>query len=129
MIEYIKICIPTAILSAVLMMVASKEKELANVISSFIFTAIVIFAVTRTKVVIDTFNVFWGHASYSIYFDGILSVIGIAVLGAVTASLCENFGQRSIAQGIEALTVIEVLYMTLPWILELFSDIANIFGD
>ena len=129
MIEYIKICIPTAILCALLMIVTAKEKELAGVISSFIFTTIVIFAVTRADLLINSLYDFLGQVSYNAHFNDILSVIGIAVLGAVTASLCENFGQRAIAQGIEAMTVIEIVYMTVPWISELFSDIVDIFGE
>ena len=129
MIEYIKICIPISILSALLMLIASKEKELACVVASFIFAVIVIYTLLKAENIISSLKAFFGQGVYVLYYESLLSLIGISVLGAITSSLCENFGQRILSRAIEAMTVIEVMYLAIPWVTDLFSDIIGMLGD
>lgn len=126
--EFLKICGTAAICCAAIMVFGGREKELASLISSLIYIIVMFCFLTRAGELISSLKVFAGTENVSMHFPLLLKIGGIALIGAVASTICENTGQRSASSAIDLLSVLEILYISIPIVKELLEKVSYIFG-
>lgn len=127
--ELLKICGAATICGAAVLLFAAREKELTTLISSLMYIIVMLYAISRAGELITSLQTYFRIADMPVYFPLLLKAAGVALIGGVTSSLCEGTGQKSAARAIDLLSVLEILYISLPIIKDLLDKMASIFGD
>lgn len=127
--EFVKICGFAVSCGALVLIIANREKELTAAISSVIYIIVMLYAVTRIDELISSIKVIVTASSEIPYINYIISIIGIAIIGAVASALCENTGQKTVAHAIDVITVTEIFIIVLPIFKDILEKAVKIFGD
>lgn len=125
--EYLRICGAVALCSAAILLFVGREKELVKLISSLLYMAVTLCVLTRAKELITQAHSYLHATNFSFDFAILLKAGGIAWIGTVASTICENTGQASAARAIDLLSVLEILYISMPILRELLDKISIIF--
>lgn len=122
--SYYKI-IGFAVLGVFAVTVMRKMKdEYAVFISLFCGTALTASAIGILKPVLEYFSSL-GSGAYTSY---IFKSTGVAVITAVSAGLCRDFGEGSLASRLEACGKAVILTMCLPLLKGIFKSVLDLIG-
>ena len=70
---------------------------------------------------LDLIRRFTESSNMEAYFPLLLRAVGIALLSEVTATVCRDAGEESIAKSVELLAKAEILILSFPLIKQLFD--------
>lgn len=129
MTEFFSVCGILVIGSATLTIFGGREKQLSSLISSLIYIISFVYVIGKAASLWDKTASFFHNFNGAVPIEYIMQISGIAILGSVSASVCEQVGQKGIAGAIEILAIIETLHISLPWCSELFEKLFLIFGE
>ncbi len=125
--DFIKICGFAALCGTLTLIIASREKELTALANSLLYVIIMLYAITRASKFIESIKAIFTYGSEIPYLNYILSIIGIATVGTVASSICENSGQKSISSSIELMAVIEIFIIATPIFKDLLTKAMSLF--
>lgn len=127
--EFLGICGLIAVSSAALLILSSREKEISQIISALIYVIVFVYVLTRATELWSMFKSFFTFADTYLPMQYLLQAGGVALFGTVTATVCEEVGQKGASRTIETLAMIEILYITFPMIKEIFEKLFKVFGE
>ncbi len=127
--EFLKICGTAAICCAAVLLFSAREKELAALISSAIYCIVMAYAITRVGELIADLQTRFVIADMPTYFPLLLKAVGVALIGGVASTVCEDAGQKGASRAIDLLAVIEILYIAIPIVRDLLEKIWSILGN
>ncbi len=122
MTEFFRICCIGALGSALLLILAGKERELTAVLTALLLIGVVLHAVSRLGTLLSPIRDLL-EAVMPEYVHLFLPLCGIAVGGTAAASLCEAVGQKSIAAALEFLAAMEILILAIVPIRDMLEQI------
>lgn len=126
--EFLKICGIVAICCAAVLLFAAREKELTALISSLLYVLVMLYVISQASELITALQKCFDLADMPTCFPILLKAVGVALIGGTASSVCEGTGQKNAARAIELLTVVEILYISVPIIQELLEKIWGILG-
>ena len=119
MTELVRVLALTALASALLLPVAKREKELAQVSAGLLYLSVFLYAMAQLGGLLGTVRTWLDSAGASVpHADVLLRAAGISLL---SAAVCEENGQRSAARALELLGVVEVILAAQPILSDLFG--------
>ncbi len=122
MTELVRVLALTALASALLLPVAKREKELAQVSAGLLYLSVFLYAMAQLGGLLGTVRTWLDSAGASVpHADVLLRAAGISLLSAAAATLCEENGQRAAARALELLGVVEVILAAQPILSDLFG--------
>lgn len=122
MTELARVFALTALASALLLPVAKREKELAQVISGLLYLSVFLYATSRLGGILDMMQAILDGIGDGIpHADVLLRTAGISLSAAAASALCEENGQRAAAHALELLGVIEVILAAQPILTDIFG--------
>ena len=122
MMELVRVLALTALASALLLPVANREKELAQVSAGLLYLSVFLYAMAQLGGLLGTVRTWLDSAGASVpHADVLLRAAGISLLSAAAAALCEENGQRAAAHALELLGVVEVILAAQPILSDLFG--------
>ena len=127
MTEFFGICGMLAVCSSVLLLFCGREKELYSLVSVAIYVILTVYILSKVSLLTRAISAFFDKADRVLPIKQLLSAIGIATIGTVTSSICENVGQKGAAKAIDTLAVIEMMFVFLPFFKEVFENVLNFF--
>lgn len=127
--EYLKICGIAAICCAAILLFAGREKELTTLISLLLYILVMLYAISRVGELFTALRTYIHFEDMSAHFSLFLKAGGIAVIGGIASTVCEGSGQKGAARAIDLLTVLEILYVSMPIVKELLEKIWIMFGE
>ena len=127
--EFISICGAAAICCGAVLLFAGREKELSSLIASLIYVVIILYGVTRIGDLLTSLQSYLSGIESVPHLALFLKIGGIAIVGTIASVLCENAGQKGAAGAIDLLTVLEILYMSIPVIQEFIDRVFRILGE
>ena len=96
MTELVRVLALTALASALLLPVAKREKELAQVSAGLLYLSVFLYAMAQLGGLLGTVRTWLDSAGASVpHADVLLRAAGISLLSAAAAALCEENGQRA----------------------------------
>lgn len=129
MTEFIGMCALAAVCSSAILLISKGEKELAIIISSVVYILVMIYVISRAgelfKALREQFDIELNFPNVDI----LLKVGGIALVSTVASSICDGTGQKGVSGAIEVFAIIEIIALSMPLIIELFSKIFTLFGE
>lgn len=129
MTEFIGLCALAAVCSSAILLISKGEKELSVLISSVMYILVMIYVISRAG---ELFKALREQFDIELNFhnaDILLKVGGIALISTVASSICDGTGQKGVSCAIEIFAVIEIITLSMPLILDLFSKIFTLFGE
>ena len=122
MTELVRVLALTALASALLLPVAKRENELAQVSAGLLYLSVFLYAMAQLGGLLGTVRTWLDSAGASVpHADVLLRAAGISLLSAAAAALCEENGQRAAARALELLGVVEVILAAQPILSDLFG--------
>ena len=118
--DFTSVCAFAATASALLLLIAKREKELASVISALLYLSVFAYAALRLGELIGVFRSSIGIAEGTAHIDVLFKAAGVALLTSAAATLCEENGQRAAARAVELLGAVETVLCAKPILEELF---------
>lgn len=112
--DFISACFLVATASALILLIAGREKELASVISSLLFLLAFLHATLRLGMLIDSFLSSINIVGGAVHIDVLLKSVGVALLTTAASTLCEESGQRAAARAVDLLGAIETVFCAMP---------------
>ena len=128
MIDFLRICGFSAICSAIILMLSKKEQELSSLISSLVFILACSYILFRGENLIRICWQYFPTEYVAVPFSLLLNLGGISFGCVIASSLCECAGQKAIANAIELLGTVEILFISAPTVLELLQRCFQIIG-
>lgn len=113
-----------ALVPALLLPIAKREKELAQAISGLLYLTVFIYAMTRLGSLAAATRTLLAWGGSIPHAEILLQAVGISLLTAAASALCAAHGQQGTAHAIELLGVIEVMLSAQPILTDIF-DIAE----
>lgn len=101
--------------------------EFSIVLSILTGVTVIGFLIGDIKNLIDTVNIF--NSSYGISYENIkllLKILGISYITQFASSLCEDCGEKYIAQKIEFAGRVFIMSFSLPILIELLNTIIGL---
>ena len=126
--EFLKICGVIAVCCAAVLLFAAREKELAGLISSLIYILVMVYVISRAGELITALKNCFSFEDMPSYLPLLLKAVGVALIGGAASAVCEGTGQKNAARAIDLLSVVEILYISIPIIKELLEKIWGILG-
>ena len=109
--DFIGVCGFAAVSSGALLILSSKEKELSKIISAVIYISVFVFIISKVSEYWGEMGDFLALGSTYLPIETVLKAGGMALLGTVCATVCEDIGQKGTSKALETFTVIEILYV------------------
>ena len=101
MTEFYSVCGMLTVCSSVLLLFCGREREFSSLVSVAIYIILTVYILSKVSLLAKSISVFFDKADGILPIERLLSATGIATLGTVTASICENVGQKGAAKAIE----------------------------
>ncbi len=127
--SFVNLCGILAISSAALLLISPREKEIFSLISVIMYLFTVAYAVGKGAELFENIRGYFDSIGAVISIEYLLRSGGIAIVGAIAASVCEDVGQRQVAKAIETVTAVEILSVILPVCKEMFEKLLTVFGE
>lgn len=124
MTEFARILGLVALVPALLLPIAKREKELAQAISGLLYLTVFLYAMVRLDSLAAAIRALFAWGGKIPHADILLRMVGISLLTAAASSLCAEHGQQGTAHAVELLGVIEVMLSAQPILTDVF-DIAK----
>lgn len=120
--------IAISVTGAILILVLKKKNpEISFVLSVCVVIVLLLAAISKMPELISKLEYF-ARAYDTSYLAVPLKALGISLAAGVTASLCEDAGEKSIAFAVKTVSKISIILVALPLFEELLGQIAGILG-
>ena len=129
MTDFFSFCGILVISSAMLTILSEREKQLSSLISSLIYIISFVYILGKASSLFDKATKIFGGFETAIPIEYIMQMCGIAILGTVCTSLCEQVGQKGIGAALEIFAIVEAMYISFPWCTDMIKKVFLIFGD
>ena len=121
MTDFTSVCAFAATVSALLLLIAKREKELASVISALLYLSVFAYAALRLGELIGVLQTTLGITEGTAHIDVLLKAAGVALLTSAASTLCEENGQRAAARAVELLGAVEAVFVAKPILNDLLA--------
>lgn len=125
MTDTVTVCAVALLCAIASLCIRTMKPELAPVLRLAFCTLFGVWMLLSLRPLIEQLRT-WMEASAAEYSDLLFRALGIALLSHLTAEMCRDCGESTLASGVESLGRLEILALCLPLIGSVMETVGEI---